>query len=99
MEIRGKGISLAAALAVFLSLVSACAPAKETVRKEDAGAAVRTPPVEPIDVHILSAGPQTWPEPPYSVADESVGRWLTLFEVTFSPVAPVNLPETEADED
>jgi hypothetical protein len=99
MEIRGKGASLAAALSILFSLACGCAPAKETVRGEGPEVAVRIPPGrEPIDVRLLSARPQKRPEPPYSVADESRGRWLTLFEVTFSPVVPESLPETEADE-
>ena len=98
MEFHGKVASLATGLAILFSLACGCAPAKETLRKEGPEAAVRIPPGEPIDVRLLSARPQTRPEPPYSVADESRGRWLTLFEVTFLPIVPEDLPETEADE-
>ena len=34
---------------------------------------------------------------PFSVADEYQGRWLTLFEVTASPISAGNLTETKQE--
>lgn len=99
MEIRRKGIPLFAALSVLFSLACGCASTREAVREEGPDAAATTPPREAIDLRLLSAQPLQRALPPYSVADESRGRWLTLFEVTFSPVVPENLPEPAPEED
>jgi len=50
-------------------------------------------------VRFFSASGVTRPELPYSVADESRGRWLTLFEAPFRIVVPADLPETGEEEE
>lgn len=95
MGIRGNVLPLAAASAMVFSLLCGCAPAKQTVRDERSGVVVRLPPAEAMDISLRSERQESVPKPPYSVADESRDRWLTLFEVTVSPIAAGNLPETE----
>jgi len=93
MRIRLIALSLAAAFAMVSFLFGGCAPKKQALRAEGTGVAVRLPPVEAMDVRLRTERPEAPPELPYSLADESRGRWLTLFEVTFSPVSAGNLPE------
>jgi hypothetical protein len=93
MRIRDKAFPLAVCLVLAVSLFGGCAPKKQALRTEDTAVAVRLPPMEALDVRLRSERPEAPPELPYSLADESRGRWLTLFEVTFSPVSAGNLPE------
>jgi hypothetical protein len=84
-------------MVIFLS--GGCAPKTHALRDNGPAAAVRQPPVKSMDVRLLSERPEVPPQLPYSVADEIRGRWLTLFEVTVSPVSAGNLPVTESTED
>ena len=93
MRIRNISLSLAAAFVMVFFLFGGCAPKKQALRAEGTGVAVRLPPVEAMDVRLRTERPEAPPELPYSLADESRGRWLTLFEVTFSPVSAGNLSE------
>lgn len=95
MRIRVPLPPLLAAFVIFSSLSGGCAPKKQALRAERPGVAVRLPPVEAIDVRLRSERTESPPQLPYSVADEMRGRWLTLFEVTASPVAAGTLPDTE----
>ena len=90
---------LAAASVMVFSLFWGCAPKKQAVRSGRSGVAIRLPPVEAMDIRLRTERREAPPKPPYSVADESRGRWLTLFEVNVSPVSTGNLPETESGED
>lgn len=85
-------LPMAAASLIILSLSGGCAPKATALREEGGVAALRPPPASTMDVRLLSERPETPPKPPYSVADEMRGRWLTLFEVTVSPVSAGNLP-------
>ncbi|HZD54917.1 MAG TPA: hypothetical protein VE080_01560 [Candidatus Aquicultoraceae bacterium] len=89
-----KAILLAGALVSAAFLVSTCAPARETVRNEEPDAAVHIPPAQSPQVQFWAGKHEPPPSLPYSPADETRGRWLTLFEVTFSPVPSDNGPET-----
>lgn len=95
MRIRVPLLALLAAFAIFVSVSGGCAPKKQALRGEESGVAVRLPPAEVIDVRLRSERPEPPPQLPFSVMDEMRGRWLVLFEVTASPVAAGNLPETE----
>ena len=97
MKIRGNVLPLAAASVVVFSLLFGCAPKKQAVRSGSPGVAFRLPPVEAMDIRLRSERREEPPKPPYSVADESWGRWLTLFEVHVSRVSTGNLPETESE--
>jgi hypothetical protein len=99
MRIRGNVLPLAAASVMVFSLFCGCAPKKQAVRSGRSVVTIRLPPVEAMDISLRSERREAPPKPPYSVADESRGRWLTLFEVNVSPVSTGNLPETESEED
>lgn len=90
-------LAAASVMGVFLS--GGCAPKTQGLRDNGPATAVRPPPVESMDVRLLSERREAPPKPPYSVADESRGRWLTLFEVTVSPVSAGTLPDTGSAKD
>jgi len=96
---RGKGLPLAAASAILFFLCCGSAAAQETPREEGSGVALRTPPDKSMKVRFFSSSDVTRPELPYSVADESRGRWLTLFEAPFHSGVPGDLPETGEEEE
>jgi hypothetical protein len=93
MRIRNNAFPLAVSLVLGVSLFGGCAQNKQALRAEESGVAVRLPPVEALDVRLRSERPEIPPKLPLSLADETRDRWLTLFEVTFSPVSAGNLPE------
>ena len=99
MGTRGKGLPLAAASAMLFFLFCGNAAAQGTLRDEGSGVALRTPPDESMKVRFFSASEGTRPELPYSVADESRGRWLTLFEAPFRSVVAADLPESGEEEE
>jgi len=99
MRIRGNVLPLAAASMMVFSLFCGCAPKTQVLRDNGPAAAVRPPTVKSMDVRLLSERPEVPPQPPYSVADETRGRWLTLFEVTISPGSAGTLPVTGSAED
>jgi hypothetical protein len=90
-------LATASFLVIFLS--GGCAAKTRVLRDNGPAAAVRPPPVKSMDVRLLSERPEMPPQPPYSVADETRGRWLTLFEVTVSPVSAGTLPNIGSADD
>lgn len=99
MRIGDPAILLAAACLALLCFPGGCAPNRQAVRSGESGVAVRLPPVEAMDVRFRSSRPETPPELPFSVTDETRGRWLTLFEVTVSPVSAGSLPREKPEGD
>ena len=85
---------LAAASVMIIILSGGCTPKTQVLRDNGPATAVRPPLVKSLDVRLLSETPEVAPKPPYSVADETRGRWLTLFEITMSPVSAGTLPDT-----
>ncbi len=96
---RFRNCALPVALVVAFSLFTGCTPKRQALRAEETGVAVRLPPAEAMDVRLRSERLRAPPELPYSVADETRDRWLTLFEVTFLTVYADNLPEKEPVEE
>jgi hypothetical protein len=94
MRTRWIVLPLAAASVMIIILTGGCAPKTQGLRDNGPATAVRPPPVKSVDVRLLSETPEVAPKPPYSVADETRGRWLTLFEITMSPVSAGTLPDT-----
>ena len=71
------------------AFLSACAtPRTEAKKEEPPGLSVRLPVADAATLNIESEPSLGHPELPLSVADESRGRWLTLFEVNYSPATP-----------
>jgi hypothetical protein len=96
MRIRIDALPLAVSLVLVVSLFGGCAQNKQALRPSDSAksaVAVRLPPVEAMDVRLRSERPEVPPKLPLSLTDETRDRWLTLFEVTVSPVSAGNLPE------
>jgi hypothetical protein len=82
------------------ALLSACAASRPEVKKEDPpGLSVRLPVADAATLDIESQPSLGHPELPLSVADETRGRWLTLFELNYTPVKPPlpPLPITEEE--
>ena len=78
----------AAALAVC-AFLSACAASLPEAKKEaPPGLSVRLPLAETATMDIESQQPPGFQEMPLSVADETRGRWLVLFELNYSPAKP-----------
>jgi hypothetical protein len=83
-----RWVRVATAL-IACAFLSACAAQRPEARKEDPpGLSVRLPIADAATLNIESQPSLGRPELPLSVADESRGRWLTLFEVNYSPVKP-----------
>ena len=87
-------LPLAAASVMAIILSGGCAPKTQGLLDNGPATAVRSPRVKSVNVRLLSETPEVAPKPPYSIADETRGRWLTLFEVTMSPVSAGTLPDT-----
>jgi len=84
--IRWVGIGAALAACAFQSGCAASIP--EAKKEEPPGLSVRLPVADAATLNIESEATLGRPELPLSVADESRGRWLTLFELNYSPVRP-----------
>lgn len=81
-------VRIAAALAACVFL-SGCAASRPEAKKEDPpGLSVRLPLADAATLRIESEPSLGHPDLPLSVADESRGRWLTVFEVNYSPAKP-----------
>jgi len=83
-----RWVRIAAALGAcaFLSGCAASRPA--TKAEEPPGVSVRLPIADAATLNIESQPSLGRPDLPLSVADESRGRWLTFFEVNYSPAKP-----------
>ncbi len=81
-------IRIAAALAACAFLSGCAASRPEAKKEEPPGLSVRLPIADTATLNIESQPSLGPPELPLSVADESRGRWLTLFEVNYSPAKP-----------
>jgi hypothetical protein len=93
MRIRDNAFPLAVSLVLVVSLFGGCAQNKHSLRAGEGGVAVRLPPVEAMDVSLRSERLEVPPKLPISLTDETRDRWLTLFEVTVSPISAGNLPD------
>lgn len=90
MGTAGKTLRVAA-VAAIVSLAGGCAAQMKTVRNTTSPEGKPVPRADSVDLRIFSAPPVRRPEPPLSVADESRGRWLRLFEITVTPIAAGNV--------
>ena len=89
----------AAVIAAYACL-SACAASLPEAKKEPPpGLSVRLPIAETTTMNIESQQSAGRQELPPSVADESRGRWLVLFELNYSPTKPPSplLPNLEEE--
>jgi len=83
-----RWVRVATALMACAFLYGCAAPRTEAKKEEPPGLSVRLPVADAATLNIESQPSPGRPELPLSVADESRGRWLTLFEVNYSPVKP-----------
>jgi len=88
------GARIAATIAACAVLSACAAPRTATKAEDPPGLSVRLPIATGATLEIESAPDERKPELPLSVVDESRGRWLTLFEVNYSPAAR---PPTETE--
>lgn len=82
------------------ALLSACAATlPEAAKEEPPGLSVRLPLADAATMNIESPPFPGRQELPLSVADETRGRWLILFEVNYTPAKPPPplLPVIEMD--
>ena len=88
------------ALLVFLAIMLAagCGAKRQALRPEGPRVELRLPPAEAVDMRLRQEkAPQPRPSLPYSVSDESEGRWLTLFEMNVTPSEAAGVPPTPAE--
>jgi hypothetical protein len=79
------------------AFLSGCAAARPEAKKEEpAGLSVRLPIADAATMNVESQPSLGKPEQPLSLADETRGRWLNLFEVNHSPAKP-SPPVTEEE--
>ncbi|HQT96399.1 MAG TPA: hypothetical protein PK416_00820 [Thermodesulfobacteriota bacterium] len=83
-----RWIRIAAALAACAFLSGCAASLPEAKKEEPPGLSVRLPVAASATLNFESQPSLGRPELPLSVADESRGRWLTLFEINYSPAKP-----------
>ena len=82
----GGGARVIAIALLLLATLYGCAATRPVSKAEEPpGLSVRLPPaaLTTLDIQPQRIG---YPELPLSVADESRGRWLTLFEFNYTPV-------------
>ena len=92
-----RWVRVATAL-IACAFLSACAAQRPEAKKEDPpGLSVRLPVADAATLNIESQPSLGHPDLPLSVADESRGRWLTLFEVNYTPVLLPPPPVTEEE--
>lgn len=94
-----SGVRIAAALAACAFLSGCAASLPEARKEEPPGLSVRLPVTDAATLDLESSSPRERQEFPLSVADETRARWLTLFEVNYSPAKPplplLPIPEEE----
>jgi hypothetical protein len=83
-----RWIRVAAAIAAFAFLSGCAASLPEAKKEAPPGLSVRLPVADAAALNLESQPSLGRPELPLSVADESRGRWLTLFEMNYSPAKP-----------
>jgi len=89
MNARTRWERILAVALVALGAMHGCATARPTAKEEfPPGLSVRLPVADAATLNIESQPSLGHPELPLSVADESRGRCLTLFEVNYSPAKP-----------
>ena len=99
MGYRHRVLIFALLFPVLFTMTGGCSMnmSKQAVRQEKP---VVSPPGEGWNLGFRAMDKELLPQdPPYSVADEYRGRWLTLLEVTASPVSAGNLPEAKPEEE
>ena len=94
-----RWIHASAALAACAFLSGCAASLPEAKKEAPPGLSVRLPLAAATKLDIESQASLGRPELPLSVADESRGRWLTLFEVNYSPAKPPLAPLPISEEE
>lgn len=90
-NVRALSVALAA-----LACLEGCAALRPATKEEvPPGLSLRIPAAEINTLDILSRPSGGLPDLPMSVVDESRGRWLTLFELNYSPVKASPPPREE----
>ncbi len=88
---------IALVLAACAALIGCAASPPETKKEKPPGLSVRLPVADAATINVESQPSLGYPDLPLSVADETRGRWLTLFELNYSPVKP-SLPPLPSNE-
>jgi len=83
-----RWVRVATALSACAFLSGCAASRPEAKKEEPPGLSVRLPVADAAALKVESQPSHGRPELPLSVADESRGRWLTIFEVNHSPAKP-----------
>ena len=82
-------------LLLALTMMGGCATAPQAVRPDAPGIRVHVPAVESPRVRLQTDTPWLPPAEVPSLTDEYKGRWLTLFEMTFTPAEKERPPGTD----
>lgn len=83
---------------LVIALAAGCSANRQALRPEGPKVEFRLPPAETVDIQLgQERAPQPRPSPPYSVSDESKGRWLTLFEIDVTPSEAAGIPPAPAE--
>ena len=83
-----RRVGIVAVFAACALQYGCAASIQEAKKEEPPGLSVRLPVADAATLNIESEPGLVHPELPLSLADESRGRWLTLFEVNYSPLKP-----------
>lgn len=81
-----------------VALAVGCGASRQALRSEVPRVDFRLPPAEAVDIGLIrERAARPAPAPPFSAADESRGRWLTLFEMNVGPSEAAGLPPAPAE--
>ena len=94
-----RRILVGAAFAACACAAGCAAAIPEAKKEAPPGLSVRLPLAEAATLNMESQPPPGQLELPLSVADETRGRWLTLFELNYSPAKPPAPPLPAAEEE
>ncbi len=89
-------LALVACLAA--ALAAGCGATRQALRPGEPKVEFRLPAGETVDVGLRTEAPPRPPvAAPFSVTDESRGRWLTLFQIDVTPSEAAGVPSAPAE--
>jgi len=76
-----------------VAVAAGCGATRQALRPGEPKVELHLPPGETVDIGLRTkAAPRPPLTPPFSVSDESSGRWLTLFQIDVTPSEAAGIP-------
>lgn len=91
-------LPIALTVLLAIALGAGCGANRQALRPDRPAVEFRMPAVEAVDIRLREEKRgEVAPLQPPSVADESKGRWLTLFEMNVNPSGAAGIPPAPAE--